>query len=649
MNRRLTKVLKSEKGQALVVVLILMVLGGLLIVPCLNYTATSLNTGQVHKETMALIYAADAGVGDALWGIKNETVPINPFDYETEFSYFLPEEVNGKAVEVKIQQVWPLSGLESDANGTNPSSHLMITGGIINEEEGEYKVQMSYDGSAGDLLIDRVGVWLPPGFDYVTGSSSGITTDDPTNILDWHGGKALEWDFLPAVNFIDLPAPAPPEPPPEGGFVPAEEYPSLRTLTFNVSPVGELAKGTYTWIRTTNINLYLSWDTNYSTYKISSTATDAATSKRFAVESYSYRSKGSLFGGGGDILFRGGYRAIGQTLETYSGPPGPAPKRDVLLEESSATTSGILGDAEVVWAYLYWSASRERECIDWWWWWCQEWEEAEADKEVSFKVNGQQVYFDEDEQAALAENDEQITATKWWIKDNSDIYAHTYSYSCFLDVTELVKLGLETTTPGTTNGNGEYTVGDVDGTLGLETSYAGWSLIIIYSSPSELAQNLYLYDDFLFAGQYTTHTFTIEGFQAPEDAEAKLTCFVGEGDPQYGDHQKSTYGHPLSDDEDYITFNDNYLFELPVNPQYNVWNSESSGLGGEEISGVDIDTFDVSSPIIQPGATWAEVGLGTGYDVWSMVYIILSFRSNIPGGLAPNSIGSITYSCGGGS
>jgi len=649
MNRRLTKVLKGEKGQALIVVLILMVLGGLLIVPCLNYTATSLNTGQIHKETMALIYAADAGVGDALWGIKNETVPIDPFDYETEVSYFLPEEVNDKAVEVTIQQVWPLSGLESDANGTTSSRHLMITGGIIDEEEGEYKVQMSYDGSAGDLLIDRVGVWLPPGFDYVTGSSSGITTDDPTNILDWHGGKALEWDFLPAVNFLDLPVPPPPEPPPEGGFVPAEEYPSLRTLTFNVSPVGELAKGTYTWIRTTNINLYLSWDTNYSTYKISSTATDAATSKSFAVESYSYRSKGSLFGGGGDILFRGGYRAIGQTLETYSGPPGAHPKRDVLLEESSATTSGILGDAEVVWAYLYWSASRERECTEWryyyYQWRCMAWEDAEADKEVSFKVNGQQVYFDEDDQAALAENDEQITATKWWIKDNSDIYAHTYSYSCFLDVTELVKLGLETTTPGTTNGNGEYTVGDVDGTLGLETSYAGWSLIIIYSSPSELAQNLYLYDDFLFAGQYTTHTFTIEGFQAPEDAQAKLTCFVGEGDPQYGDFQMGW------NDRDYIEFNGYPLPNTPdgVNPQDNVWNSESSGLGGEEISGVDIDAFDVSSPIIQPEATWAEVELGTGYDVWSLVYIILSFRSDIPGGLAPNSVGSITYSCGGGS
>jgi len=768
MNRRLTKVLKSEKGQALVVVLILMVLGGLLIIPCLNYTATSLNTGQIHKETMALIYAADAGVGDALWGIKNETVPIGPFDYETEFTYSLPEEINDKAVEVTIQQIWPLSGLETDVNGTTSSYHLMITGGIVDEEEGEYKVQMSYDGASGDLLIDRVGVWLPPGFDYVTGSSSGITTDDPTNILDWHGGKALEWDFLPAVNFLDLPVPPPPEPPPGGGFTPAEEYPSWRTLTFNVSPIGELAKGTYTWVRTTDVTLYLSWDTNYSNYKINSTATDVATSKSFSVESYSYRSKGSL-SGGGDILFRGGYRAIGQTLETYSAPPGANPKRDVLLAESSSTISNtnIPDDAEVVWAYLYWSAmlaGTEEQILfedgcanmyrwipgsDWTVYWGRfrghhsgdesnryltmlnsldlsaapsgstkvSWNQYEsgwlefgdclkfqfssnggitwgglitafcddnppssfsytipgeyltgdfkmrfylggfgdwgeycyidniritvtlattADTSVKFKVNGQQVYFDELGQPTQGEQD--ITASRWWLKDNSDVYPNTYSYSCFKDVTGLVKL----ISP---RGNGGYTVGDVYGTLGYETSYAGWSLIIIYSSPSELVHNLYLYDNFLFAAQYTNHTFTIEGFQASEDAQAKLTCFVGEGDPQYGDFQMG------GNDRDYIEFNGYPLPNIPdgVNSQDNVWNSESSGLGGEAISGVDIDAFDVSSPIIQPGATWANVELGTGYDVWSLVYIILSFRSNIPGGLAPNSVGSITYSCGGGS
>jgi len=618
MNRRLTKVLKGEKGQALVVVLILMVLGGLLIVPCLNYTATSLNTGQVHKETVALIYAADAGVGDALWGIKNETVPIDSFDYETEFSYFLPEEVNDKAVEVTIQQVWPLSGLESDVNGTTPSSHLLITGGIIDEEEGEYKVQMSYDGSAGDLPIDRVGVWLPPGFDYVTGSSSGITTDDPTNILDWHGGKALEWDFLPAVNFLDLPVPPPPEPPPEGGFIPAEEYPAWRVLIFNVSPVGELAKSTYTWIRTTNVNLYLSWDTNYSTYKINSTATDATTAKSYAVESYSYRSKGSLFGGGGDILFRGGYRAIGNTLmEDNNGDR----RRETLLDESSAIVANIPDDGEVIAAYLYWSAWRERECIDWWWTWCLEWGEAEADKEVSFKVNGQQVYFDE---GVPTVGEQDISASKWWLVDNN---YPDYSYSCFKDVTDLVRFISPT-------GNATYTVGGVDGLTGDQWSYAGWSLIIIYSSPSEQVQNLYLYHNFLYADEDTSHTFTITGFEAPGDAQATLTCFVGEGDEVY--------------DDDYLQLNDYYLFD-EVNPQDNVWNGKSSGLGGQFIDGVDIDTFNVSSPIVNEGDTLAEVQLTTDVDSWNLVYVVLSFRSNIPGGLAPNSVGSITYSCGGGS
>lgn len=242
-------------------------------------------------------------------------------------------------------------------------------------------------------------------------------------------------------------------------------------------------------------------------------------------------------------------------------------------------------------------------------------------KEVSFKVNGQQVYFDE---GVPTVGEQDISASKWWLVDNN---YPDYSYSCFKDVTDLIRFISPT-------GNATYTVGGVDGLTGDEWSYAGWSLIIIYSSPTEQVQNLYLYHNFLYADMDTSHTFTITGFEAPTDAQATLTCFVGEGDEVY--------------DDDYLQLNDYYLFD-EVNPQDNVWNGKSSGLGGQFIDGVDIDTFNVSSPIVNEGDTLAEVQLTTDVDSWNLVYVVLSFRSNIPGGLAPNSVGSITYSCGGGS
>ena len=200
---------------------------------------------------------------------------------------------------------------------------------------------------------------------------------------------------------------------------------------------------------------------------------------------------------------------------------------------------------------------------------------------------------------------------------------------------------------GTFSGNGDYTVGGIQGDIGDMWSYAGWSLVIIYSSPSEYAHQLYLYDDFLYADEDTTHSFTVISFEVPElepgeQEWGRLTVFVGEGDECY---PSAHYPNP-----DYIEFKGSRLPHSGdpydgINPQDNVWNGKSSGLGGMFIDGVDIDTFDVSDDLAE-GDTSALVELGTGVDSWNLVYIILSFRT-IPHeeetGLPPVGIISYTY------
>jgi hypothetical protein len=201
--------------------------------------------------------------------------------------------------------------------------------------------------------------------------------------------------------------------------------------------------------------------------------------------------------------------------------------------------------------------------------------------------------------------------------------------------------------PGTLMTNGTYTVGDVNADPGQEVwpyisgqwAYAGWSLIIMYSSPSEEPHQLYLYDNFLYADVGDTQTFTVTGFRAPDDSEGVLTAFVGEGDEHY--------------DGDYIEFNGSRLpvpgdpYDNPpgLNPQDNVWNSKSSGLGGLEIDGVDIDTFDVST-LIDEGDTSAVVEMGTPNEIWNLVYLFLSFRSDIVAESGESQVGVITYSYG---
>jgi hypothetical protein len=89
---KLLRMIKKEAGQALPITLILLALGGLLIVPMLSFMTTNLKTNiQVENKTEG-IYAADAGIQDALWKLGNG---IEPFPEGVE-SYELQE--NGSPV-----------------------------------------------------------------------------------------------------------------------------------------------------------------------------------------------------------------------------------------------------------------------------------------------------------------------------------------------------------------------------------------------------------------------------------------------------------------------------------------------------------------------------------------------------------------------
>jgi len=208
--------------------------------------------------------------------------------------------------------------------------------------------------------------------------------------------------------------------------------------------------------------------------------------------------------------------------------------------------------------------------------------------------------------------------------------------------------------------NGEYTVAlDEDDPfvteddLGTEASHAGWSLIIIYSDPDPLADahQLYLYDNFTFVSNYAENfddpdtgedegylEFPIIGFQAPENFNGILTCFVGEGDPHYGDHRYAIPPHTLEEDEDYIELNgyrlpcidDPYDPNGNINSQNNVWNGVSSvpGIEGSgEGEGIDIDAFWIQEPVVDEGDTAATLRIDTGVDGFNIVYIFLSFKT----------------------
>ncbi len=212
-------------------------------------------------------------------------------------------------------------------DGTGADGHG--DGEEVTAEEITYHVDITYDDSVGSLKIDKVGAWLPTGFSYMPGSSnittgldghlydydntidvvstelfpnSGVIAIDgeiiqygsktPTQFNDCtrpdaadhddgtvvsaepqqtghHGGTVLAWTFN-NIDFEKLPYELPLSG--EGGFTPSAEFPFRRTVTFNLSPIGE-PRGIFSWTSTNRDDIDLSWDTSSGIFKITSTAT----------------------------------------------------------------------------------------------------------------------------------------------------------------------------------------------------------------------------------------------------------------------------------------------------------------------------------------------------------------------------------------
>ena len=76
----------------------MLVVGGLLVVPTLTLMTTHLTSNRVVEEETSGIYAADAGIQDALWKLGNG---VDPF--ESADSYPLSEDINGMTVTVDKQ------------------------------------------------------------------------------------------------------------------------------------------------------------------------------------------------------------------------------------------------------------------------------------------------------------------------------------------------------------------------------------------------------------------------------------------------------------------------------------------------------------------------------------------------------------------
>lgn len=118
MKKSILDVTKNQRGQILPIVLVSLLIGSLIIVPSLKYVSTHVNAGNNIDEHVKGVYAADAGIEDAIWRSVKDADVISwandgnsgPFyDYTLLVDPSNPHSavkiINGMTVTVRIEKV----------------------------------------------------------------------------------------------------------------------------------------------------------------------------------------------------------------------------------------------------------------------------------------------------------------------------------------------------------------------------------------------------------------------------------------------------------------------------------------------------------------------------------------------------------------
>jgi len=100
MKGVMKNLVRNEKGAALIMALILLLIGGLISAALLSHMGSGILAGEVHERRTAELYAADAGVEDAIWKIQNGETPVCPGD--PYWSYNITD-FNGKKLQISVE------------------------------------------------------------------------------------------------------------------------------------------------------------------------------------------------------------------------------------------------------------------------------------------------------------------------------------------------------------------------------------------------------------------------------------------------------------------------------------------------------------------------------------------------------------------
>ena len=165
----------------MILALILLAVGGLVITPLLYYMGSGLKVGQAYEELMYELYAADAGIEDAIFNIITPGAPYyddlhSLAEGASHPPYTLTDPINGKTVDVTVTKLYLIQGLIGEdefPQGATPHSGWMTFDPPVaspNEEEGwvEYSclITLTYTPEQGQgqatRQLESIGAFFAP-------------------------------------------------------------------------------------------------------------------------------------------------------------------------------------------------------------------------------------------------------------------------------------------------------------------------------------------------------------------------------------------------------------------------------------------------------------------------------------------------------
>jgi hypothetical protein len=200
MKIAVKRLIEGEGGQALILALILLLVGGLITAPLVAFAGNGVLNGEVYQGRTTELYAADAGVEDALWRIQHGEIALCPGNPTHKYS--IPD-MNGNSVDISVTSI---HGFEGATNLTGLYRiESTATGDVGGTGIEAYIVAANKYGDYGDLLgqvlTSQNDITLKPGTEVYP--SEGEHAPIEYYLDDWPTAEELADFYLEDVATAD--------------------------------------------------------------------------------------------------------------------------------------------------------------------------------------------------------------------------------------------------------------------------------------------------------------------------------------------------------------------------------------------------------------------------------------------------------------